>query len=56
MDLHTQLNSMVVAVATEEVDGAHVWQVDEADRPLIRAFMRGLSRTAALKLSGTGWQ
>ena len=54
MDLHKQLNTMAVAVATEDVDGAHVWQVEDADRPLIRAFMRGLARTAALKFSHPG--
>lgn len=54
MDLHKQLNTMAVAVATEDVDGAHVWQVEETDRPLIRAFMRGLARTAALKFSHPG--
>ncbi|MBD3892542.1 phosphate transport regulator [Hydrogenophaga sp.] len=54
MDLHKQLNAMAVAVATENIDGAHVWQVDEADRPLIRAFMRGLARTAALKFNHPG--
>jgi uncharacterized protein Yka (UPF0111/DUF47 family) len=54
MDLHKQLNTMAVAVATEDVDGAHVWQVEDADRPLIRAFMRGLERTAALKFSHPG--
>lgn len=54
MDLHKQLNAMAVVVATEDVDGAHVWQVEDADRPLIRAFMRGLTRTAALKFSHPG--
>jgi uncharacterized protein Yka (UPF0111/DUF47 family) len=54
MDLHKQLNTMAVAVATEDVDGAHVWQVDDGDRPLIRAFMRGLARTAALKFNHPG--
>lgn len=54
MDLHKQLNTVAVAVATEDVDGAHVWQVEDSDRPLIRAFMRGLSRTAALKFNHPG--
>jgi len=54
MDLHKQLNTMAVAVATEDVDGAHVWQVEDGDRPLIRAFMRGLARTAVLKFSHPG--
>jgi len=54
MDLHKQLNAMAVAVATEDVDGAHVWQVEDSDRPLIRGFMRGLARTAALKFNHPG--
>jgi len=41
-------------MATEDVDGAHVWQIDAADRPLIQAFMRGLHRTAPLKFSHPG--
>lgn len=54
MDLHKKLNGMAVEVATEDVDGAHVWQVDEKDRPLIQAFMRGLGRTSALKFNHPG--
>ena len=44
MDLHKQLNAMAIAVATEDVEGAHVWQIADGDRPLIQAFMRGLAR------------
>jgi len=54
MDLHKQLNAMAIAAATEDVDGAHVWQIEEGDRPLIRTFMRGLARTAALKFNHPG--
>jgi uncharacterized protein Yka (UPF0111/DUF47 family) len=54
MDLHKQLNAMAGEIATENLDGAHVWQIADADRPLIRAFMRGLQRTAALKFSHPG--
>jgi uncharacterized protein Yka (UPF0111/DUF47 family) len=54
MDLHKQLNAMASEIATENLDGAHVWQIDDADRPLIRAFMRGLHRTAPLKFSHPG--
>src|ERR1035437_5537475 len=46
MDLHKQLNAMASEIATENLEGAHVWQIEDADRPLIRAFMRGLQRTA----------
>ncbi len=54
MDLHKQLNAMAGEIATENLDGAHVWQIEEADRPLIKAFMRGLHRTAPLKFSHPG--
>ena len=54
MDLHKQLNAMAIAVATEDVDGAHVWQIADGDRPLIQAFMRGLARTAPLKFNHPG--
>ena len=54
MDLHKQINALSGEMATEDVDGAHTWQVQDDDRPLIRAFMRGLHRTAALKFSHPG--
>jgi uncharacterized protein Yka (UPF0111/DUF47 family) len=54
MDLHKQLNTMSSEIATENLDGAHVWQIETADRPLIQAFMRGLNRTAPLKFSHPG--
>ncbi|MFZ3141753.1 DUF47 family protein [Polaromonas sp.] len=54
MDLHKQLNAMASEIASENLDGAHVWQIEEADRPLIKAFMRGLHRTAPLKFSHPG--
>lgn len=54
MDLHKQLNAMSSEIATENIDGAHVWQIKDHDRPLIQAFMRGLHRTAPLKFSHPG--
>lgn len=54
MDLHKQLNAMASEIATENLDGAHVWQIEDDDRPLIQAFMRGLHRTAPLKFSHPG--
>jgi uncharacterized protein Yka (UPF0111/DUF47 family) len=54
MDLHKQLNAMAGEIATENLDGAHVWQIDDGDRPLIQAFMHGLHRTALLKFSHPG--
>ena len=54
MDLHKALNHLAADLASEDLDGAHVWQLDEADRPRVRAFMAGLHRTAALKLDHPG--
>lgn len=54
MDLHKQLNTLSSEIATETLDGAHVWQIRDADRPLIEAFMGGLNRTAPLKFSHPG--
>lgn len=54
MDLHKQLNHLAAHLASEVIDGAHVWQLQEADRPLVAAFMRGLHRTAPLKFDHPG--
>ena len=54
MDLHKLLNALSGQLATENLDGAHVWQIADSDRPLIRAFMRGLQRTAPLKFGHPG--
>ena len=54
MDLHKQLNQLSASLSSERIDGAHVWQLDEADRPRVAAFMRGLHSTAALKFKHPG--
>ncbi len=54
MDLHKQLNVLSAEIATENLDGAHAWHIEEGDRLLIQAFMRGLHRTAPLKFSHPG--
>ncbi len=54
MDMHKALNRVSHDMATEILEGAHVWQITDADRPLISAFMAGLQRTAPLKLSHPG--
>ena len=51
MDLHKQINQLAKTLASEVIDGAHVWQLSDADRGLVSAFMRGLSRTAPLKFN-----
>jgi len=54
MDLHKRLNALSGDIATETIDGAHVWQIHDTDRPLVEAFMRGLHRTFPLKFSHPG--
>lgn len=54
MDLHKRLNHLAAALASEDIDGAHVWQLLDEDRPRVAAFMRGLNRTAKLKLDHPG--
>ena len=54
MDLHKELNVMSTSLSTEEIDGAHVWQIEPDDRPLVQAFMKGLHHTAPLKFSHPG--
>lgn len=54
MDLHKALNRMAAELASEVIDGAHVWQLDEGDRPRVAAFMRGVNLTRRLKLDHPG--
>jgi uncharacterized protein Yka (UPF0111/DUF47 family) len=54
MDLHKALNRMASQLSGETIDGAHVWQIADVDRPRVAAFMRGLNRTRALKFSHPG--
>ncbi len=54
MDLHKQLNHLAGSLSNEQIDGAHVWQLQPADRPRVEAFMRGLNRTAPLKFTHPG--
>ncbi|HTW75654.1 MAG TPA: hypothetical protein VMD56_12115 [Steroidobacteraceae bacterium] len=54
MDLHRALNALQASLAEEELDGARVWRIAAADRPLVRAFMSGVNRTAPLKFSHPG--
>lgn len=56
MDLHRALNQLAAQLAAESVDGAQVWQLADGpgDRAKVAAFMRGVNRTRALKLSHPG--
>lgn len=54
MDLHKALNTMQATLCEEHLEGASVYHIEEADRPLIAAFMDGLNRTAPLKFNHPG--
>ena len=54
MDLHRQLNRLASELSSEEIAGAHVWQLQPADRTRVAAFMHGLNRTAPLKFDHPG--
>lgn len=54
MDLHHALNQLAGTISSEEIDGAHVWQLQPDDRARVVAFMRGLNRTAPLKFDHPG--
>ncbi|MGD0563472.1 MAG: hypothetical protein ABSA66_10295 [Roseiarcus sp.] len=54
MDLHKRLNAMQAALAEETIDGAAAYNLAQADRAWVSAFMAGLNRTAKLKFSHPG--
>jgi uncharacterized protein Yka (UPF0111/DUF47 family) len=54
MDLHWELNRLQATINVETLDGAHVYGLRDADRPLVRAFMTGIHETAPLKFDHPG--
>ena len=54
MDLHKAINHLAAQLALGTVEGAQIWGLNDADRPLVEAFMRGVHRTASLKLDHPG--
>lgn len=54
MDLHRRINHLASEISSEEIDGAHVWQLEAQDRARVAAFMRGVNRTAPLKFDHPG--
>jgi len=54
MDLHKAINRLAADLSDDTIDGAHIWQLSQEDRPRVAAFMRGLNRTRTLKLSHPG--
>jgi len=54
MDAHKALNSVQKDIASENIDGASAYSLEASDRPRVRAFMRGVRRTAPLKFDHPG--
>ena len=54
MDLHKALNSLQADLASEIIDGAMTYLLEDDDRELVEAFMRGVRRTAPLKFDHPG--
>lgn len=54
MDLHRLLNHLQQAVATENLDGASIYELADQDRDRVRAFMRGIHRTSGLRFDHPG--
>lgn len=54
MDAHKALNQVQSRLAAEYLEGAAVYNIAEADRDAVRAFMAGLHQTAPLKFNHPG--
>ncbi len=54
VDAHRELNRLAAALATESIDGARAHSLEDVDRPLVRAFMRGLHETERLRFGHPG--
>ncbi|WP_094227122.1 hypothetical protein [Methanolobus psychrotolerans] len=54
MDLHKSLNRLQEEIAGEIIDGASTYMLTDNDKVLVKAFMKGLNRTAPLKFGHPG--
>ena len=54
MDAHKALNALQASIASETIEGASTYGLEPGDRPLVRAFMQGVRRTAPLKFDHPG--
>ena len=54
MDAHRALNRLQASIATESLDGAAVYGLDDGDRALVRAFVAGVRRTSSLRFDHPG--
>ncbi|MDG6243509.1 MAG: hypothetical protein QCH31_03830 [Methanolobus sp.] len=54
MDIHKSLNKLQETISGEIIDGANTYMLTENDKFLVKAFMKGLNRTAPLKFGHPG--
>jgi hypothetical protein len=54
MDLHWELNHLHASVSVDSIDGARAYGLDDNDRALVRAFMKGVNTTSMLKFDHDG--
>jgi uncharacterized protein Yka (UPF0111/DUF47 family) len=54
MDMHKALNGLQQRISSEIIDGARAYDIADEDRPLIRAFMRGVEETSRLRFDHPG--
>ena len=54
MDMHRALNRLQGELSSEVIDGAMTYLLDDDDRGLVKAFMKGLGRTKPLKFDHPG--
>jgi hypothetical protein len=54
IDLQWELNRLQTTVSFESIDGARAYEILPAERRVVRAFMRGINETAALKFDHPG--
>ncbi len=54
MDAHRELNGLAGRMASESIEGALVYGIETADRPLVGAFARGIQRTQRLRFDHPG--
>jgi hypothetical protein len=55
-DLRWELERLLSNVVRESIDGAETYGLTDADRVLVRAFMRGIGETAVLRFDHSGFQ
>ncbi|HOT04304.1 MAG TPA: hypothetical protein PK069_09005 [Methanolinea sp.] len=54
MDMHKALNRLQGDLASEVIDGAMAYLLEDEDRNLVMAFMSGVNRTSPLKFDHSG--